>query len=100
MELADVADLKSAVRKDVPVQVRPWAPYALVVELADASDSKSDPKGCGFESHLGHLGGEILIYLMHTSFHLLDYLLIPNTLVAFICLLSPTAETTGLEPVQ
>ena len=45
MELADVADLKSAVRKDVPVQVRPWAPYALVVELADASDSKSDPKG-------------------------------------------------------
>ena len=26
MELADVADLKSAVRKDVPVQVRPWAP--------------------------------------------------------------------------
>ena len=25
-ELVDAADLKSAVRKDVPVRVRPWAP--------------------------------------------------------------------------
>ena len=26
-ELVDAADLKSAVRKDVPVRVRPWAPH-------------------------------------------------------------------------
>ncbi len=96
MELADVADLKSAVRKDVPVQVRPWAPYALVVELADASDSKSDPKGCGFESHLGHSGEQGF-----TSFHF-----VPPTSCSFytarhlLCLLSPMEEATGLEPVQ
>ena len=28
-ELVDAADLKSAVRKDVPVRVRPWAPELL-----------------------------------------------------------------------
>jgi hypothetical protein len=30
-ELVDAADLKSAVRKDVPVRVRPWAPIKTII---------------------------------------------------------------------
>ena len=97
IELADVADLKSVVLPDVPVQVRLRAPYALVMELVDVLDSKSSVlRTCGFESHPGHSGEQGF-----TSFHF-----VPPTSCSFytarhlLCLLSPTAEATGLEPVQ
>ena len=37
-ESVDAADLKSVVRKDVRVQVPPWAPFFLINELFSGMD--------------------------------------------------------------
>ena len=67
-ESVDAPDLKSVVSDDVWVRVPLPAPYARMAELADALDSKSSSKECGFESHFGHFGGETPLF-HRTSFH-------------------------------
>ena len=44
-ELVDAADLKSVVRKDVPVQVRPSAPFILIENQALKSRAMAEKLG-------------------------------------------------------
>jgi hypothetical protein len=59
MELADVPDSKSGVRKDVSVQVRPPAAFIIFwrIELAVKNSAKASIKVQGLESEFAPTNG-------------------------------------------